>query len=101
MTEQTDRARELAVRFHECYERLAPDYGYETREDTKSFDHESKNGKLMVAVCAEMLSFSKAESEQFELYENTLKLIAVPKLQDKYTPQQLAKHALRMEALKP
>ena len=37
--------------FHDTYERLAPSFGYETREDTKLFDPESKNGKLMMAVC--------------------------------------------------
>lgn len=47
---------EAAVLFHETYERLAPSFGYETRQDTKTFDHESKNGKLMIAVCGEVIS---------------------------------------------
>jgi hypothetical protein len=47
--------RVLATRFHETYERLAPAFGYETRPDTKVFDPESKNGRLMVAVCAELM----------------------------------------------
>jgi len=46
---------ELAILFHETYERLAPSFGYETRSDTKLFDPESKNGLLMVAVCGEVL----------------------------------------------
>lgn len=46
---------ELAKMFHEVYERLAPDYGYETREDAREFDSESKNGRLMVATCEEIL----------------------------------------------
>ena len=46
---------QLAVLFHETYERLAPSFGYETREDTKEFDKDSKNGKLMVADCGEIL----------------------------------------------
>lgn len=45
----------LALRFHEAYERLAPQFGYETRPETRQFDAFSKNGKLMVAVCAELL----------------------------------------------
>jgi hypothetical protein len=45
-------ALSLAIRFHDTYERLAPSFGYETRTDTKVFDPESKNGRLMVAVCA-------------------------------------------------
>jgi len=50
----------LALRFHETYERLAPSFGYETRTDTRAFDPESKNGRLMVAVCAELLSLMSA-----------------------------------------
>lgn len=46
----------LALRFHEVYERLAPSFGYETRTETRVFDPESKNGKLMVAVCAELFA---------------------------------------------
>jgi predicted protein tyrosine phosphatase len=47
---------ELAYEFHETYERLAPNFGYETREDTKEFDPETPNGKLMTAVCGEILT---------------------------------------------
>ena len=43
----------MARFFHETYERLAPQFGYETRADTKTFDHESPNGRLMAAVCEE------------------------------------------------
>lgn len=46
-----DEALRLAIRFHETYERLAPQFGYETRADTRTFDPDSKNGRLMVAVC--------------------------------------------------
>lgn len=45
----------LATAFHEIYESLAPSFGYETREETREFDPESKNGRLMVATCAEIL----------------------------------------------
>lgn len=47
-------AVKAARRFHEIYERLAPQFGYTTREDTRAFDPESSNGKLMIAVCAEL-----------------------------------------------
>jgi hypothetical protein len=46
---------ELAILFHETYERLAPSFGYETRPDTKAFDPESKNGRLMIAVVGEVM----------------------------------------------
>lgn len=47
-------ALEAARRFHEAYERLAPSFGYETRKETRAFDPESPNGKLMIAVCGEV-----------------------------------------------
>lgn len=47
---------QLAVLFHDTYEGLAPSFGYETREDTKVFDKDSPNGKLMIAVCKTMLA---------------------------------------------
>lgn len=46
----------LAILFHENYERLAFSFGYETRKDTKHFDETTPNGKLMVAVCTEILT---------------------------------------------
>ena len=60
--------KELAILFHDTYERLAPIYGYETREETKEFDPDSPNGQLMIAVCGEInkqlrIEKSKAISE--------------------------------------
>lgn len=51
----TPTVEQAACLFHETYERLAPEYGYETRQDTKDFDPNSANGRLMIAVCAEIL----------------------------------------------
>lgn len=53
----------LARQFHEVYERLAPKFGYETREDTKQFDPLSNNGRLMMAVCAEIITAAKEEGK--------------------------------------
>ena len=47
---------QLAKLFHDTYERLAPEFGYTTREDTKEFNKNSPNGKLMVAVCKEVMT---------------------------------------------
>jgi hypothetical protein len=51
-------AEALAKRFHEAYERLAPQFGYETREDSAVPWEEvpEKNKALMRAVCAELLA---------------------------------------------
>ena len=45
---------EMARRFHETYERLAPRYGHTTRVDTREFLPHSDNGRLMIAVCEEL-----------------------------------------------
>jgi hypothetical protein len=47
---------ELAKTFHLLYESFAPSFGYETREETREFDENSNNGKLMIAVCEKILS---------------------------------------------
>lgn len=49
---------ELAKKFHEAYERLAPGFGYETRKESAKpwADVPENNRKLMTAVCAEVLS---------------------------------------------
>ena len=46
---------QVARDFHECYEAFAGAYGYKTREDTKEFDPASPNGRLMIAVCKEVV----------------------------------------------
>lgn len=57
MADQTERAEALAQRFHETYERLAPSFGYETREASAKpwADVPQQNRLLMIAVCAEIL----------------------------------------------
>lgn len=55
-------AEALAVQFHEIYETLAPEFGYETRENTREFDPDSNNGRLMIAVCEKILESDNAAS---------------------------------------
>lgn len=47
----------IARRFHETYERLAPEHGYETREESaKPWEEVPDNNKsLMMAVVAKLL----------------------------------------------
>jgi hypothetical protein len=49
---------QLAQRFHETYERLAPTFAYETRPDSAVPWEEvpPRNRALMIAVCAEILA---------------------------------------------
>lgn len=51
---------ELARVFHESYERLAVGFGYDTRPHTRIFDPGTPNGKLMIAVSAEILNMLRA-----------------------------------------
>jgi hypothetical protein len=53
-----DAAEILAEKFHETYERLAPEFGYRTREESAKpwAEVPERNKKLMVAVAAELLS---------------------------------------------
>lgn len=55
-------AEALARRFHETYERLAPQYGYTTREETREWDPHSPNGRLMIATCKEVLQVANEQS---------------------------------------
>ena len=57
------RAEQLAQKFHEAYERLAPSFGYETRKDSAKPWSEvpEQNKQLMIAVCAELEAARKGE----------------------------------------
>lgn len=53
---------EIAKLFHDTYEKLAPDFGYETRKDTKQFDPFSNNGRLMIEVCGRIYEFIEQQA---------------------------------------
>lgn len=55
------RAFDLAWLFHQTYEKLAPSFGYETREETRDFDPGTPNGKLMLAVAEEVIKRLKIQ----------------------------------------
>jgi hypothetical protein len=61
--ETLEEAAELALVFHNTYEKLAPSFGYETRQDTKEFDFKSNNGRLMVAVCSEIIKWQQEQDK--------------------------------------
>lgn len=63
---------QLARLFHDTYERLAPQFGYETRNDTKQFDPATPNGRLMIAVCNEVAHAIATSRDMGEL-ENVIR----------------------------
>lgn len=56
---------ELAQFFHETYERLAPDFGYKTRQESRKpwAEVPESNRRLMIAVCAEVLAAYRVSPE--------------------------------------
>jgi hypothetical protein len=63
---------QLAKVFHDVYERLAPQFGYETREESRvPWDHLPKaNKQLMIAVAEVVLvSFNEREATDDALHQ--------------------------------
>lgn len=54
----------LAALFHGTYERRAEDFGYITKEETRTFNRDSPNGKLMIAVCGDVLKYLKSKKNE-------------------------------------
>jgi len=50
------RALELAETFHGLYERYAPSEGYTTRPETRAFNPNTPNGRLMQRVCLAVIT---------------------------------------------
>ena len=59
-------AESVAKMFHEAYERLAPAFGYETREATRVPWEKvpERNKRLMIAATAEVLAMLFQPEEQ-------------------------------------
>lgn len=56
MRNETEKAEKLARFFHDTYEKLAPSYGYKTREASRKpwSDVPEDNKALMIAVAGEV-----------------------------------------------
>lgn len=67
-------SEELAKLFHDIYETLAPQYGYETRKETRvKFDELPENNKkLMIAVCSRVAAVITAEYASYTNVERHL-----------------------------
>lgn len=68
-------APELAQKFHEAYERLAPQFGYETRKESAKpwAEVPENNRQLMTAVCAEILAGASSSNAALQTQVDTLK----------------------------
>ena len=64
---------EITKKFHDTYEKLASEYTYETRKETRVFDINSSNGKLMYATVNEIISPILEENKQLKDNWNELK----------------------------
>jgi len=74
----TDRTEEMAELFHSTYERLAPQYGYETRSGSAVpwGQVPAKNKALMVAVCDVVLAEVLAKIDKLDnTIENMIDII--------------------------
>lgn len=69
----TKEILEITKNFHDTYEKLASEYAYKTREDTKVFDINSNNGKLMYATVNEIVSPILKENQELKDNWNELK----------------------------
>jgi hypothetical protein len=60
--------------FHDHYEELAPEFGYETRPETRNFRPTTPDGRLMIAVCAKVLTAiqERREKASTDTYKVTL-----------------------------
>lgn len=68
-----EELKELVLQFHNTYEELAPKFGYETRKDTREFDFNSNNGKLMYATIEKVVKPILNRLEQLEQENKELK----------------------------
>lgn len=71
---------EITKKFHDTYEKLASEYTYETRKDTKVFDINSNNGKLMYATVNEIVSPILKENQKYKEVINK----AIEYIKEKY-----------------
>lgn len=57
---------EITKKFHDTYEKLSKEYNYETKKETRVFDINSSNGKLMYATVNEIISPILEENQELK-----------------------------------
>ena len=66
------QAYKWARLFHELYEENAPKFGYATKKETKEFDPESPNGRLMAFVCMEVAKEIESRNQDAKAREDVV-----------------------------
>lgn len=57
---------EITKKLHDTYEKLSKEYNYETKKETRVFDINSSNGKLMYATVNEIMSPVLEENQELK-----------------------------------
>ena len=101
---------DLARKFHGIYERLAPQFGYETRKETavpwEDIPEDNNNKRLMIAVCGELLLSPMIQHEfanlQAQLTVTAKELVDLAMQYEKLHEElrvQIANHPYKMVSL--
>lgn len=62
-------SEKLAKKFHEIYEQLAPNFGYETRTDTREFDPTIWEAAIKMARAHNCEAIASQLEQYFKHYE--------------------------------
>ena len=73
---------EITKKFHDTYEKLSKDYDYETRKETRVFDINSSNGKLMYATVNEVIKPILEENTKLKKHLKVPKTCSLKTLED-------------------
>ena len=81
MVVMNEEILEITKKFHDTYEKLSKDYDYETRKETRVFDINSSNGKLMYATVNEVIKpILEENKKQKEVLDKAIEYIEENKL---------------------
>ena len=72
----------ITKKFHDTYEKLSKEYDYETRKETRVFDINSSNGKLMYATVNEVIKPILEENQELKKHLKVPKTCSLKTLED-------------------
>ena len=82
MIVMNEEIAEITKKFHDTYEKLSKDYDYETRKETRVFDINSSNGKLMYATVNEVIKPILEENQELKKHLKVPKTCSLKTLED-------------------